>query len=90
MFCSFVLMLFFEMVVLDIFFYVNIFGGLKIIVLLCSGVNFIWELFFCFLFMVIYKSWLGDLLWRVRIVILEIYGCLLMGVIDEIDFLDYG
>lgn len=90
MFCSFVLMLIFELVVLDFLCCVVIFGGLKLIVLLCSGVNVILELFFCLMFFVIYKSCLGDLLRRVCIVILEVYGWLLMGVMDEIGFLDYG
>ena len=87
---SLALMLLFEMVALDTLRHVNIPGGIKVTALSRSGVKFTQEPFFRSLLLAIYKSRLGDLLRRARIAIPETHGRLLMGVIDETGFLQYG
>lgn len=87
---SLALMLLFEMVALDTLRHVNIPGGIKVTALSRSGVKFTREPFFRSLLLAIYKSRLGDLLRRARIAIPETHGRLLMGVIDETGFLQYG
>lgn len=84
------LMLLFETLALDTLRRTNFPGGLKITALSRSGINFTREPFFRSLLLAIYKSRLGDLLRRARIVIPETHGRLLMGVIDETDTLEYG